>query len=148
MGVLFFQQDLEFLKGWNSVGLPRWLSGKESACPCRRSRFDLRSGNIPWRRKLQPTPVFLPGESHGQICLAGYSPQGHKELYTTQRLTNNKRSFVTERVIIAAATVYLLSLNSYFISLLLLFCPCPEACQILVLCPGTERMHHAVEVES
>ena len=63
--------------------LPRWCSGKESTCPCRRRRFDLRSGNIPWRRKWQPTPVFLPGESHGQICLASYSPQGHKELYTT-----------------------------------------------------------------
>ena len=29
---------------------------------------------IPWKRKLQPTPVFLPGESHGQKSLAGYSP--------------------------------------------------------------------------
>ena len=34
---------------------------------------------IPWRRKWQPTPVFLPGESHGQRSLAGYSPRGHKE---------------------------------------------------------------------
>ena len=33
---------------------------------------------IPWRRKWQPIPVFLPGESHGQRSLAGYSPQGHK----------------------------------------------------------------------
>ena len=33
----------------------------------------------PWRRKWQPTPVFLPGNSHGQRSLAGYSPQGHKE---------------------------------------------------------------------
>ena len=32
----------------------------------------------PWRRKWQPTPVFLPGESHGQRSLAGYSPWGHK----------------------------------------------------------------------
>ena len=36
-------------------------------------------GKIPWRRKLQHTPVFLPGESHGQRSLAGYSPWGHKE---------------------------------------------------------------------
>ena len=36
-------------------------------------------GKIPWRRKWQPTPVFLPGESHGQRSLVGYSPQGHKE---------------------------------------------------------------------
>ena len=32
-----------------------------------------------WRRKWQPTPVFLPGESHGQKSLVGYSPWGHKE---------------------------------------------------------------------
>ena len=41
-------------------------------------------GKIPWRRKRQPTPVFLPGESHGQRSLAGYSPQGHKELDMTE----------------------------------------------------------------
>ena len=33
---------------------------------------------VHWRRKWQPTPVFLPGESHGQRSLAGYSPQRHK----------------------------------------------------------------------
>ena len=35
-------------------------------------------GNIPWRRKWQPTPVFLPGESHGRRSLVGYSPWGRK----------------------------------------------------------------------
>ena len=39
-----------------------------------------RLGRFPWRRKWQPTPVFLPGKSHGQRSLAGYSPWGHKEL--------------------------------------------------------------------
>ena len=34
---------------------------------------------IPWRRKWLPMPVFLPGKSHGQRSLAGYSPWGHKE---------------------------------------------------------------------
>ena len=38
----------------------------------------------PWRRKWQPTPVFLPGESYRQRRLAGYSPQGHKELDATE----------------------------------------------------------------
>ena len=33
-----------------------------------------RSGRIPWRRKWQPTPVFLPEQSHGQRSLVGYSP--------------------------------------------------------------------------
>ena len=40
----------------------------------------------PWRRKWQPTPVFLPGESHGRRSLVGYSPRGRKELDTTERL--------------------------------------------------------------
>ena len=39
---------------------------------------------IPWRRKWQPTPVFSPGESHGQRNLVGYSPWGRKELDTTE----------------------------------------------------------------
>ena len=39
-----------------------------------------------WRRKWQPTPVFLPGKSHGLRNLVGYSPWGHKELDTTERL--------------------------------------------------------------
>ena len=43
-------------------------------------------GKIPWRRKWQPTLVFLPGESHGWRNLVGYSPQGRKELDTTERL--------------------------------------------------------------
>ena len=43
-------------------------------------------GKIPWRRKWQPTPVFLPGESHGQRSLVGYSPRGHKESNVTERL--------------------------------------------------------------
>ena len=43
-------------------------------------------GKIPWRRKWQPVPVFLPGESHGQRNLVDYSPWGHKESDTTERL--------------------------------------------------------------
>ena len=43
-----------------------------------RSRFDTWVGKIPWRRAWKPTPVFLPGESHGQRRLVGYSPKSHK----------------------------------------------------------------------
>ena len=43
-------------------------------------------GKIPWRRKWQPTPVLLPGESHGWRSLVGYSPQGRKESDTTERI--------------------------------------------------------------
>ena len=57
-----------------------WLSGKESACQCRRHKFGLWVRKIPWRRKWQLTPVFFPGKSHGQRILVGYSPQGHKRV--------------------------------------------------------------------
>ena len=53
--------------------------GKEFACQCRRHKrfgFNPWFGKIPWRRQWQPTPVFLPGESHGQRSLVGYSPYG------------------------------------------------------------------------
>ena len=62
------------------MGLLSWLNGKESACQCRRHRFDSWVGKIPWRRKWLPTPVFLPGEFHGQRSLVGYSPWGHKRV--------------------------------------------------------------------
>ena len=55
-------------------GLLRWLSGKESTCLSRRLGFDPQVRNIPWRRKWQPILVFLPGKSHGQRSLVGYSP--------------------------------------------------------------------------
>ena len=61
--------------------LPRWLSGKETACQCnrrRRFRFDPWVGKILWSRKWQPTPVFLPGKFHGQRSLEGYSPGAAK----------------------------------------------------------------------
>jgi len=42
-------------------------------------RFDPWVRKIPWRRKWQLTPIFLPEKSHGQRSLAGYSLEGHKE---------------------------------------------------------------------
>ena len=50
----------------------------------RECEFNLWIEQIPWRRKWQPAPVFLPGESHGQGSLAGYSPWGRKESNTTE----------------------------------------------------------------
>jgi len=55
-------------------GLPQWLISKKSACQCRRRKFNLWVGKIPWRREWQHSPVFLPGRFHGQRSLAGYSP--------------------------------------------------------------------------
>ena len=62
---------------------------KEPACQCRSCRshgFNPCIGKIPWRRKWQPTPAFLPGESHGQRSLAGCSPWGHKRSDMTQHV--------------------------------------------------------------
>ena len=63
-------------KLWPSLGLPGGSDGKESIC----NIGDLGSipglGRSPWRRKWQPTPLFLSGESHGQRNLAGSSPWG------------------------------------------------------------------------
>ena len=55
------------------MAFPGGASGKEPTCQCRklkRCRFDPWVGKIPWRRKWQPTLVFLPGEFHGQRSLA------------------------------------------------------------------------------
>ena len=77
-----------------SEGIPRWLNCKEPSCQCRRCGFNPRVGKIPWIRKWQPTPVFLPGKSHGQRSLAGYSPWGHKrvrhDLAAKQQIDLNK----------------------------------------------------------
>ena len=67
-------------------GFPGGASGKEPTCQCTRCEtrwLNPRIRKIPRRRAWQPTPVFLPRESHGQRSLVGYSPWGHKELDTT-----------------------------------------------------------------
>ena len=65
-----------------SWGLPRCLSGKESACQGKRHRnrgFEPWVRKIPWWRKWQPTPVFFPGKFCGQRSLVGYSPCGSQK---------------------------------------------------------------------
>ena len=66
----------------------RWL---------KRLRFSPWVRKIPWRRAQQPTPACLPGESHGQRSLAGYSPRGHIESDMTERL---KHRFYNEHIFI------------------------------------------------
>ena len=51
--------------------------------------FNIWAGTIPWRRKCQSTPVFLPGESHGQRSLVSYSPGGCQESATAELLSTN-----------------------------------------------------------
>ena len=69
-----------------SSGLPWWLRGQSVCLQCGRPGFDPWVGKIPWRRKWQPTPIFLSGESHGRRSLVGYSPWGRKESDTTEQL--------------------------------------------------------------
>ena len=73
-------------------GLPRWHNDKESSWQCwrcRRRGFDPWVGKIPWRRKWQLTPVFLPGKSHGERSLVGCSSWGCKKSDKTERLSRH-----------------------------------------------------------
>ena len=74
-----------------------WCSGQESACQCRRPRwhrFDPWVEKIPWRRKWQPAPVFLPGKSHRQRSLAGYSLWSCKDSDTTEHTLSYKADII------------------------------------------------------
>ena len=86
---LFWNHTVYFLllSVQSSLCFPGGATGEEPFCLCRRHKrlgFDPWVRKIPWRRASQPTPVFLPGESHGQRSLVGYSPWGRKEFDTTE----------------------------------------------------------------
>ena len=94
---VLLQWQVTFVIGCRaSLGLPRCLSGKESACR-RRCEFDPWVRKIPWRRKWQPTPVFLLRKSHGQRILECYSPWGGKKLDTTELLSKHTRGAYPDR---------------------------------------------------
>ena len=84
-GFLMWMPDRQFSQ---HHCFPGDASGKEPACQFRRReghRFDpFPVRKLPWRRAWQPTPVFLPGESHEQKSLVSYSPQGRKESDKTE----------------------------------------------------------------
>ena len=82
--VVFFLFFLKWYLIWR--GFPGDSDGKSICLQCRRSGFNPWVWKIPWRRKWQPTPVFLPGKSHGRWSLMGYSPWGHKESDMTEWL--------------------------------------------------------------
>ena len=63
-----------------------------------RPGFDTWFRKIPWRREWQPSPVFLPRESHGQRSLSGYSLWGRKESYTTERLIHDLFKVALQRI--------------------------------------------------
>ena len=77
-------------------GLLWWLSGKESTCQCRRREFNPWVWKMPWKRKWQPTPVFLPGKSHRQRSLVGYSPWDHRVGHDLSTKEQMHTCFVTK----------------------------------------------------
>ena len=86
------------------MGLPWQLSGKESACQCRRLGFDLWVRKIPWTKKWQPTPVFLSGKSHSQGSLVGYiqsmgSQRVRHNLVTEQQQRKYNIEFTTVTIL-------------------------------------------------
>jgi len=73
--------------GGEGRGFPYGSDGKESACNVEDHEFNPWVGKVPRRREWQSTPVFLPGEFHGQWSLGGYSPWCYKETDNTEWLT-------------------------------------------------------------
>ena len=84
---LFFKTAEVWVHLRSNIGLSCWLIAKESACNAGGLGSTPGLGWFPWRRGWQPTPVFLPGESHAQRIRAGYSTWGRKESDTTEWLT-------------------------------------------------------------
>ena len=73
-----------FTKGWSIRGRKKfWLRQQRICLQCWRSRFNPWIEKIPWRRQWLHKAVFLPGESHGQNSLVGYSPWGHRDTRVT-----------------------------------------------------------------
>ena len=77
---LIAQRAYDFIEKRTCSRPPLWISSKEPVCQCRRHGFDPWVGKIPWRRKWQPIPVFLSGQSFGQMSLADYSPSVHNRV--------------------------------------------------------------------
>ena len=78
-------------------GLPRWLSGIESTCQCRRHRFDPWVRKLPWGREWKSTPVFFPGKFPGQWSLVAYSPWGCKKSDKREQLNRHAHSPMAKR---------------------------------------------------
>ena len=97
-GLSFSSPGFFVTQGWNPCLLHyRWIIHQSICLECWRPGFDSWVGKIPWRRKWQPTPVPLPGESHGGRSLVGYSPWGSKESDTTEWLHSLTHSSKVER---------------------------------------------------
>ena len=78
-----------YINPYTYLGFPGGSVCKESACNVGDLGSIAGSRRFPWRRTWQPTLLFLPGESHGQRSLVGYSPWGHKESDMTEQVSTH-----------------------------------------------------------
>ena len=81
------------------LGFPGGSDSKETICNAGDLGLIPVLGRSPWRRAWQPTPIFLPGESHGLRSLAGYSQLGHQVPYMTERLSTAPHGQNTLRLV-------------------------------------------------
>ena len=106
--ILFYSRNSHSIKNNYTpiLGLPWWLRLLSVCLQWGRPGFNPWVGKISWRKKWQPTPVFLPGKSHGWRSLLGYSPWSRKESDTTERLhfhflySNRKKKPNKNRVLV------------------------------------------------
>ena len=120
-----------FYAMWLIEGLKLMLTNVEGICskqwasfvvqwwrirlPSRRCWFDPWVGKIPWRRKWQPTPVFLPGKSHGQRSLVGYSPWGHKRVRLDLVTKNNNKFWAASYWVTPFQTANIIAVGEFLI---------------------------------
>ena len=102
-------------------GFPGGSEVKASALQWGRPGFDAWVRKIPWRRKWQSNPVFLPEDFHGQRSPVGYSLWGHKESDMTEQLTDTHSSYITSGWRLAGEAVFLPSSDVYVRSFLYRF---------------------------
>ena len=72
----------------------------------KKKNLPANAGKISWKRKWQPAPVFLPGESHGQSSLAGFSPRGRKELDMTELAWSSSSAILVSHSVFLGLSTY------------------------------------------
>ena len=105
--ITFLQQGITL---FNLVlGLPQWLSGKESACNAADAGSILGEGRSPGERNGDPLQVFLPGETHGQRSLEGYSQWGLKRVGHELASNSNKNLALRRPILRAKAAKFVIT---------------------------------------
>ena len=91
-------------------GLPRWLSSEEPTCQCKTCGFHPWVEKIPWRRTWRPTPVFLPGQPHGQRgarqTVVHRVPKSQTQLRTKIFISISSWDFNMESVLVLTELLY------------------------------------------